>query len=737
MSKKKKGLIRAILVIFGLTLLIVALSVKFVPEWLSIPGGMALLIGVALNAVLEAGSKIKVWVDLLSPEDEENAPGANDTPPGQEIHQQGETNVVAEQIKADQIGGTRIEYAEHVEFHAAEEKIPPAAPNTALAPVDDFLGRDDELAGLLAQFENGALITGMTGGAGIGKTELARALAQELADDYPDTLEIDLKGADIGQELALTPAQAMRRLLEPFYPGKPLPDEAAALTSLYRDTFAKHKHLILLDNAQDAPQVRPLIPPKPSAVIITSRQNFSLPKFGLRPLRLDVLPMPAARDLLREMAPGLKDAPDENVDTLAERCGRLPLALRVAGSLLNDRPDWDLAHLLTRLENERHRLAALRRPDDPDLDVEAAISISYQALPKDLQEKFAQLGIFPAPFSQEAASAVWNKSENETDQALGTLLTRSLIRYQQESKSYALLDLTRLFALRKLEESERYPDAVQSHAQYYLEMGSAADASYLKGGENIVPALISFGDIWPHLAAAWERITETLKVSEVKTFRVFAEGWLNVFPGKIAYVLDLHLPPREKIPYLQKALKSARLLEDQTAQGNHLSNLGLAYTSLGKVREAISYYEEALEISREIGDRRMAGSVQGNLGSDYYRLGEVREAIMYYTQALGISLEINDQRGKGSNLGNLGNAYADIGEAGKAIEYYTQAMEIARKIGDRRNEGNWLANLGLAYEELGKLQKARQLWRQALDIYEAIEDPRAGKVRGWLEKTEQ
>jgi len=95
---------------------------------------------------------------------------ANDKPaltPRTDIHQEGETNVVSEQITADQIGGARIEHADHVEIHSGrEERIAPSAPFSVRSPVPDFLGRSKELEELLAEFEHGALITGVTGGAG-------------------------------------------------------------------------------------------------------------------------------------------------------------------------------------------------------------------------------------------------------------------------------------------------------------------------------------------------------------------------------------------------------------------------------------------------------------------------------------------------------------------------------------------------------------------------------------------
>jgi tetratricopeptide (TPR) repeat protein len=491
-------------------------------------------------------------------------------------------------------------------------------------PVADFTGREKELAELKAAFARGAVITGVSGAGGIGKTELARRLAQELAGDFPAArLSIDLLGTS---ERPLTPDEAMRRLLEPFYPNQKLPDEPEQLAGLYRQTFTQNKSLLLLDNAADAAQVRPLIPPPPSAAIVTSRQHFTLSEFGLTPLRLDVLPPEEARQFLRATSPKLRDAPDAEVEKLADLCGRLPLALRVAASLLNDRADWTPATLRKRLADERTRLARLKR--EGDLDVEAAISLSYNLLDDDLKTRFRQLGVFTAPFLRLSAQAVWGiADEAEADDLLGKLTTRSLLNvspspFAAETEGeavYALHDLTRLFAYaRLLEHREQAEEAVLRHAHHALEWASEADTLYQKGNENILRGLARFRFIWPHLLAAYERL---LPDQEPRPRPAEADRWLSDFPGRCAYVLDLHLPPRQKIPLLQAALEAARRLGDRSDEGIHLGNLGLAYADLGDARKAIEFYEKQLAIAQEIGDRRGEGNALGNLGNCLLRPG--------------------------------------------------------------------------------------------------------------------
>ncbi len=556
-------------------------------------------------------------------------------------------------------------------------------------PVTDFTGREEELAQLKASFEKGAIISGLSGSGGVGKTELARKLAHEIADYFPDAqMSIDLLGTS---EKPTTPEDVMRRLLEPFYVGQKLPDDETQLRGLYQQTFANKKVLLLLDNAANAAQVRPLIPPAPSAAIITSRQHFSLTEFGMRePLRLDVLSPEKASELLRGASPKLNDASTEEANQLSKLCGYLPLALRVAASLLNDRPDWTVATLLNRLQDEHTRLKRLKR--EGDYDVEAMLNLSYELLNDDLKKNFRTLGIFTAPFAKVSASAVLEiEDEEELDGVLGKLLGRNFLNSQTSQgvveTLYSLHDLTRLYATQKLLEEKEYEETLTRYAEHFLNWASETNTLYKKGNENILVGLAQFRFIWVHLYSAYERL-----LPEEKNRPQNVDRWLSNFPDRCVYVLGLYIPPREKIYILQTALDAARRLKDKQAEGVHLGNLGLAYAALGDARKAIEFYERALIIDREIGDRH----------------------------------------GEGAALGNLGVAYKNLGDPRKAIEFYEQHLSLAREIGDRHGEGNALGNLGNAYKGLDEMDKVRNFWQSALEIFRAIESPHVATVEQWL-----
>jgi tetratricopeptide (TPR) repeat protein len=641
-------------------------------------------------------------------------------------NKQGQTSVHVD----GNVSGTNVMFGNNNTINNIEAAKTEYALFTIPPPVTDFTGRETELAQLKASFTNGAVITGVSGGGGVGKTELARKLAQEIAKNFPDArLSIDLLGTS---KTPLAAEEVMRRILEPFYPNQKLPDEPEQIKGLYQQTFLAHKALLLLDNAADAKQVRPLIPPAPSAAIITSRRHFSLTEFGLsEPLCLDVLEVAEARELLRSASPKLRAAPDAEVDALAKLCGYLPLALRVAASILNDRADWTPASLLKRLGDERTRLQRLKRDEDIDLDVESTLSLSYALLDDETKRKFRQLGVFTAPFIRDSAQAVWQMDdENEADEMIGKFTTLSLLNIlpapfskgDEPLSLYALHDLTHLFAMTQLlEEEDEAQQTVLRHAEHFLEWASAADDLYLKGNENILLGLAQFRFIWAHLDSAYERmLSENPRPPEAD-----ADAWLSDFPGRCIYVLDLHLSPRRRISILKTALNAARRLEDKGSEGVHLGNLGLAYYSLGDARKAIEFYEQHLSIAREIGDRRGEGNALGNLGNAYAALGDARKAIEFYEQNLSIAREIGDRRGEGNALGNLGLAYYSLGDARKAIEFYEQHLSIAREIGDRRGEGVALGNLGLAYYSLGDARKAIEFYEQHLSIAREIGDRRS------------
>ena len=592
-------------------------------------------------------------------------------------------------------------------------------------PPADFTGRESELAELRAAVETGGVtISGLQGQGGVGKTALALTLAGEIAPRYPDAqIFVDLKGVS---EKPLTPGEAMAHVIRAFHPDPEakLPESEADLGGIYRNLLYGKRVLLLMDNARDAAQVRPLIPPQSCLLLVTSRQHFHLP--GLKPKTLDVLPSAEAKQLLLTIAPRI----DAEAEAIAKLCGYLPLALRLAASALAARVDLAPAEYARRLVSERLKLLGAK-DKSKDESVEASINLSYGLLGQETQLRWRTLGVFPDTFDALAAATVWGMEEDGAQDAagdnLGELIQYSLLEWNDKTERYRLHDLMRDFARARLTLSER-DAAARRHARHYKGVLTQADDLFLKG--HILRGLALFDLEWTNIQAgqAWAVAAIARAPDDPQV-----AGLCNSYPRAGVYCLDLRLHTRHRIRWFEEGLAAARRLKDRPAEASHLGNLGTAYHSLGETHRAIEFYQQQLRITREIGDRYGDGKALGNLGLGYAALGETRRAIEYYHQSFLILREIGDRRSEGASLGNLGLGYAALGETRRAIEFFEQHLAIAREIGDRRGEGAVLNNLGLVYGDLGETRPAVEYFERSLAIQREIGDRRGeGKTLGNL-----
>jgi tetratricopeptide (TPR) repeat protein len=583
------------------------------------------------------------------------------------------------------------------------------------APPADFTGQEEEIEETLEYFDKGLLISSIQGLGGIGKTDLAKKLAQILKDRFPDgQIMIDLMGTT---DPSLPSVEAMRKVVQLYVSAERIPKEEDEIRGLYQSVLSGKYLLLLLDNARDGEQVEPLLPPPNCAVIVTSRQDISLP--GMRAIRLDEMKPGKAEELLKRIVQtsrSLKGTSDECWKDIARLCGYLPLALRLAGTFLANTRDLYPEDYAGRLRDERRRLEHIDKGGKRcgEIGVQASLHLSYSRLSAEAAAVFRMLSVFPADFDFRAEEVI---CQDEDREQLSELLRWNLVDYQEEAKRYRLHDLVRIFASGNQTDESRATIA-ERHSSYYKNLLAEADNLYLQGGAGIQAGLALFDREAANIMAGHSWSCERLQASNQA-----AELCMS-YPDAGAYVIGLRLHPRQRIFWLQEALKAAITLKNKKMEGSHLGNLGLAYAALGDACKAIGYYEQHLAIAREIGDRSGEGNALGNLGLAYADLGDARKAIEYYEQHLAIAREIGDRRGEGNALGNLGLAYADLGDARKAIEYYEQALAIDREIGDRRSEGNALGNLGSAHYVLGDARKAIEYYEHALAIDREIGDRR-------------
>jgi tetratricopeptide (TPR) repeat protein len=722
--------------ITGISLLFTSISAYFVPALLEQPGGLAaLFIGTFVAVAGLLGGSIREWAD--------NMFGKKEEPKIKRQINVGDniTNVIADRFVQNIFQSAPGQEV----LELSRFTIPNAAP--------DFVDREDTIEQLKAALLRGEVVIGISGGGGIGKTQLAYKLASEVKEDFPDAcLRIDLLGTS---EKPMSTEDAMRQLLEPFYAGQKLPEASNQLMGLYQQTFATKKSLVLLDNALNAPQVRSLIPPTPSAAIITSRQHFSLTEFALRePLRLDILSPEKSREFLRSTSDKLREAQEQKVDQLASLCGYLPMALRVSASLLNDRADWSVDTLLQSLADERTRLQRLKRPDDVDLDVEAAIGLSYSLLPDEIKKHFRMLSIFQGYFWITPVVAILGKEfEDDADRLLGVLIARSLLNVSPaqfgelvtgntvNSNLYAFHDLTRLFASdllrRDIEESKT---AVERHADFFLALAKIANAEFQLGEMHIQHSLNFFHAFSPELFLAWQRLLPTQGDWPRPES---ADTWLISFPSICGDILELQVSAYQRINFLQVALDTlktseamldkedvpAKTEEINISEGIHvplelayLNNLGEAYIAAGEARKAVLVLDTALakleaeDFESERAYKYIKETVFTNMGNAQFGIRNLKKAIEYWNQQLHLAREINHWTSVCTALGNLGNAYLELEDFLTSMGYYQEQLTLSREIGYRRDEGDALSHIGINFSRWGEVHKSYMLLEQARKI---------------------
>lgn len=331
--------------------------------------------------------------------------------------------------------------------------ISTSKPVPAQLPADTvaFTGRDAELAKLdeLAQSDARAPLAALVGVGGVGKTAMAVHWAHANRHRFPDgQIYVNLRGYDRNDPVA--PGEALGRLLSALgFSGSDIPDDVDTAGDLYRSATADRRMAVVLDNAREAAQVRPLLPGSGCFTIVTSRDRLTglAVRDGAHLVRLGVFPVEQSTALLSRLLTGSDAA---QALRLAELCGNLPLALRIAAARIAETPSAEVSGYTLEL-SRRNRLDLLSIPDDPDSAVAANLDLSFQRLTGSARALFCRLGTLPGEdFSRELVFAVSGLSEEETDSQLRQLVAAHLLEEHRRHR-YRLHDLIRLYAEQRSE----------------------------------------------------------------------------------------------------------------------------------------------------------------------------------------------------------------------------------------------------------------------------------------------
>lgn len=605
-------------------------------------------------------------------------------------------------------------------------------PNQLPAGLIDFQGRQGQLEQLMQALRGEAMAAAVCGMGGSGKTALALQVAHRLADESPDgRLFIELGGTSAGP---LSAAEAMGRVVLSFAPEARLPDAPEQLDRLYRSVLDGRRVMILLDDVNDAAQVEPLLRWRAptTRILMTLREALALP--GVPRLELDVMPAQEARALLRGIV-GQREISDSDLDLLAERCGHLPIALRVAGTFLALHPDWTIEEYVSSLGREDERLDLLRIEGAATLDVANVLALSARDLAREepaLAARWQQLAVFPARFDTTAAAAVWEAPLNEARAALTELLRRAMIRYDPPTRRYHWNAFMRDVARTPLARAgdgapaaaleRRLASAAVRHSAYYQWVLERGERLYGLGGAATLEGLQLFDRERQQIVAG--HAFALARAGETTGARLLA-GYGAAAP----YLINLRLHARERVAWHAAAVDACRRLGDRAAEGGRLTGLGNAYADCGDVAGAIRCYQEAVALARELGDRQQESVRLGNLGGAYADLGEPRRAIGCFSDALILARLCGDLRAEASHQGNLAAAYLALGRHHAALRCGERALRCAEQVGDRRGQGVYRANLASIHLCLDEVERAVALYREALAIAEEIGDRRGQGYR--------
>jgi DNA-binding SARP family transcriptional activator/tetratricopeptide (TPR) repeat protein len=617
----------------------------------------------------------------------------------------------------------------------------PVVPRQLPAPPSTFAGRIDELALLDSMLAaagdppNRVAIGAVVGSAGVGKTALAVHWAHRVADRFPDgQVYVNLRGFAPGGS-PMDPSEAIRRCLDTFgVPGGRVPATLDAQAALYRSVLATRRVLIVLDNARDAEQVRPLLPGGPTAfVVVTSRDQMIglVAADGARPIPVDLLSAEESRQLLRDRLG------QERVSTAAEatgdiiaQCARLPLALTIVAARAATRPRFPLALLADELRERRRRLEGLAGGDAAS-DIRAVFSWSYQALTPAAAGLFRLLGLSTGPeISAPAAASLAGLPPPEVRPLLAELARAHLIGEPIPGR-YVIHDLLRGYANElayQVDADEHCDTAGQRLVEHYLHTGYTGSL-LLDPTRDPIDLVVCLPGVTPERltdpdqALAWFTTEHPVLLAVVE---YTAGAKLDVHTWQLAWTLtDALLRKglwRDHYEIQRTALAAASRLSDVVGQARAHRLLARASIRLGRLDDAHGHFHQSLDLFARADDTTGQAHAQHGLADLHGRQGDLVQAIEHERRALHLFRTAGHRAGQARASNGLGEFHARLGHHQQAITSYERALAGFTDVDDRIGRADTLSGLGGTRQRLGDYTRAVTDYREALDLYRELGD---------------
>jgi DNA-binding SARP family transcriptional activator/tetratricopeptide (TPR) repeat protein len=625
----------------------------------------------------------------------------------------------------------------------------------------------------------------ISGAAGTGKTALAVRCGRQVARRFPDgQLYINLRGLDPATS-PVEPSEALRFFLDALgVPPHRIPPDTDGRSALYRSMLDGKRLLIVLDNARNVAQVRPLLPGSPGSLVVVTSRNELTPLVaaeGAVPLTLDVLSDDEAHEMLARRLGRDRVAAEPGAATeITESCARLPLALSIAVGRAAARPKRPLAELAAELRDARGRLDALEA-GDAMTNVRAVLSWSYDKLSEPAARMFRLLGVHPGPdISLSAAASLAGMPRAEAGAALRELARTHMVAEYLPAR-FTFHNLLRVYAAEAAERHDPEPErqaAAERVLDHYLHTAMAASSRFSPGRSplqltgpqpGVLPAdvtdrdqamawfdtegpvllaLISYAGAHGFAAHAWQipwtlgpyfsrrgqwQNYEATQQIALAAARELGEPLALAHAHYLLGHAQAEMGDYETASAnVRRALDLFRGLGDRGNEANVLNGLANMLQKQGRLPEALAVALDALRMLKAVGHWWTQATLENGVGWLYAHLGQYDQALTHCQRALSLHRESGHRGGAADTLDSLAFVYLKLGDTAQAKAHYTRAVEAYRDITSPFGEGNSLTGLGDALLAEGDRRGAAAAWREAVAILDRLPHPLADDVRARL-----
>lgn len=673
---------------------------------------------------------------------------------------------------------------------------PPAAPVPAQLPHDvmGFTGRHAELDEISTLFDTplpqpGAVVISAIGGmAGVGKTTLAVHWAHRVAHRFPDgQLYVNLRGFDPSGAV-MEPGEAVRGFLDALgVPPERVPHTVDAQAALYRSMLAGRRVLVVLDNARDTEQVRPLLPASPGCLaIVTSRDELPgiVAAHDAHPLTLRPFDAGQARAFLtRRLGAERVAAEPGAADEIGALCAGLPLALACVAARAAAHPRFALSAVAAELRETHGSLDAFARPD-ATVDVATVFSWSARAVPAEAARLFRLLALHPGPdFTLPAAAALAGLTVRRTRPLLAELTGLHLVTEHAPAR-FAFHDLLRAYAgelVHDLETQAGRRAARHRLYHHYLHTAHAADRLLAPNAdplpppaapENVHPFPLADDD----RALAWLTAEHAVLLAVVDAAASSRQPAHQRLGCQLAWSLEPFFDRRghwhdgltvqrtaldaarrladpvlearglrglarvegrlglhsRSVPRLERALDLFTALGDDTGRAHTHRSLGWESEQRGDLPGALRHNRLALDLFRTLGDRAAQASVLNSVGWYHALLGEYRQALAHCFEALTMLQELGDRYGQAATWDSIAYAHQHLGRHPHALLGYRNALALLRDLGVPYLEADILVRVGETHLATGDHESAHAAWKESLVLLTGLGHPDAERVEALL-----